>query len=378
MSIRTIAEVFAPGEFVDEELKVRGWSQIELAEIMGRPARLISELISAKRAITPETAKGLGAAFGTGPELWMNLERDYQLSRSLHDDSAVERRAKLYAKAPVKEMIKRHWIEPSENIDVLWQRVLGFLHISDIDEEPSLAHAAKKGASYAEVSPAQWAWLFRAKELAEQISVPKFSRKKLTDELSKLECLLIAAEEVRHVPRILSECGVRYVVVEKLPQARIDGVCLWLDDESPVIGMSLSRDTIDNYWFVLRHEIEHILQGHGKDYPMIDAELSGIQAGTDDSLPKDERVANAAAADFCVPSARLQSFIARKHPFYYERDVVGFARLVNRHPGLIVGQMQFRLNNYSYLAKHLAKIRHLVTPGAITDGWGQEAHISTR
>ena len=95
MADRKPAEVFPPGEFIGEELEARGWSRIELAEVMGRPARLVSELISAKRAITPETAKGLGAAFGTGPEFWMNLERDYRLAHALHDDHAVERRARI-------------------------------------------------------------------------------------------------------------------------------------------------------------------------------------------------------------------------------------------------------------------------------------------
>lgn len=375
MAIRTVAEVFPPGEFIGEELEERGWSQVELAEIMGRPARLISELLSGKRSITPETAKGLGAAFGTGPELWMNLERDYQLSRATHDDSAVERRAKLYAKAPVKEMIKRRWIEPSENTDVLWQRVLDFLCIKDIDEQPSLAHASKKGTSYADVTSAQWAWIFRAKQIAQHISVSKYSRKSLSEAIGQLECLLIAPEEARHVPRVLTGCGVRFVIVEKLPNMRMDGICFWLDDY-PVIAMSLSRDTIDNFWFVLRHEIEHVLRGDGKDYPMIDADLSGVKASTDESLPEEERAANAAAANFCAPVPKVQSFISRKHPFYYERDVLAFARLVNRHPGLIVGQMQFRMNNYSYLAKHLSKIRNVVIPGAIVDGYGQDAHIA--
>jgi HTH-type transcriptional regulator/antitoxin HigA len=373
---RTIAEVFAPGVFIAEELEERGWSQIELAEILGRPARLVSELIAGKRAITPETAKGLGAAFGTGAQFWMNLERDYQLAKAVHDDSIVERRAKLYAKAPVKEMVKRHWIEHSENIDVLEKRVLDFFEINSLDEEPSLAHAAKKGTSYAEVSPSQQAWLFRLKQIAQQVSVSKYSQKALIDALEKLERLLVAPEETRHVPRILAECGVRFIIVERLPQAKIDGVCFWLDKNSPVIGMSMTRDKIDNFWFVLRHEIEHVLREHGQDNPIIDTELIGELAGTGPALPEEERIANAAASNFCVPALKLDSFIARKHPFYYEKDVIAFARLLNRHPGLIVGQMQFRLNSYSYLTKHLAKVRQFVLPGAIVDGWEQEAHIS--
>ena len=77
------------------------------------------------------------------------------------------------------------------------------------------------------------------------------------------------------------------------------------------------------------------------------------------------------AATFCVPADRLDSFMARKHPFYYERDVVAFARLLNRHPGLVVGQMQRRLNNYAYLTKHLVRIRHFVLPGAVVTVGGR-------
>ena len=57
----------------------------------------------------------------------------------------------------------------------------------------------------------------------------------------ELELVLIDPEETRHVPRILSECGVRLVIVEGLPNGKIDGVCTWLDKNSPVIGLSLPQ-----------------------------------------------------------------------------------------------------------------------------------------
>ena len=44
--MNTAAETFPPGEFLREELEARGWSQTELAEIIGRPVRLINELIA--------------------------------------------------------------------------------------------------------------------------------------------------------------------------------------------------------------------------------------------------------------------------------------------------------------------------------------------
>ncbi|HVR11461.1 MAG TPA: HigA family addiction module antitoxin, partial [Thermoanaerobaculia bacterium] len=81
MSDLIAAEVFPPGEILREELEARGWTQTDLAEILGRPPRLVNEVIAGKRAITPETAKGLGEAFGTGGQFWMNLESAWQLSK---------------------------------------------------------------------------------------------------------------------------------------------------------------------------------------------------------------------------------------------------------------------------------------------------------
>ncbi len=104
-----------------------------------------NEIIAGKRGITPETAKGLGEAFGTGPEYWMNLENAYQLWRIKPSDDAVARRARIYSKAPVKEMIRRGWIERSDNVDVLEKSLTKFLGIDSIDAEPkdlALSHTA--------------------------------------------------------------------------------------------------------------------------------------------------------------------------------------------------------------------------------------------
>jgi len=180
-------------------------------------------------------------------------------------------------------------------------------------------------------------------------------------------------EEARHVPRILMDCGVRYVIVEGLAGAKIDGVCTWQEGR-PIIGMSLRYDRIDNFWFVLRHEIEHVLRRHGHNGPIIDAEV--MESANDDLISAQEKLANEAAADFCVPRNEMASFIARKEPFFAERDIVGFARRMNVHPGLVVGQIQAHTKKWEFLRKYLVKIREFLLPGAMVDGWGQVAPVS--
>ncbi|MFO0891805.1 MAG: HigA family addiction module antitoxin [Isosphaeraceae bacterium] len=90
---RSVAHVFPPGEFIREEHEARGWTQGDLAEILGRPYQAVNAIINAKKAITPETAVALGAAFGTSAEFWINLESAYRLSKVGPADPTIEARA---------------------------------------------------------------------------------------------------------------------------------------------------------------------------------------------------------------------------------------------------------------------------------------------
>jgi HTH-type transcriptional regulator/antitoxin HigA len=369
-----IGDVPHPGYFIREELEARGWTQRDLAYILGVPDQAVNMLVSGKRGISPEMAKALGEAFDVHPDLFANLQRAYDMSRARDPDPGVTRRARLQSVYPVREMIKRGWLEDTDAA-MLEAQMARFFEVKSTVDVPHLAHAAKK-SHYDETPPVQLAWLFRVKQIARATPVAKYSEKAFRDALPRLLDFRIEPEEARHIPRILAECGVRYVLVESLPNAKIDGVCFWLDKQSPVIGMSVRYDRIDNFWFVLGHEIEHVLQRHGQNQEIIDAELEGERAGEGPSLSAEERMANAAGANFCVPKEEMNSFYTRKNPFFAERDVLGFARRLQIHPGLVVGQIQKRTERWDFLRRYLVHIRQFVQPSAIVDGWGEVAPVS--
>lgn len=365
-----------PGIRLKQILEERGWSQIDLSFILGQPVTGVNLIISGKRGISPEMSKALGEALGLPADYFADLQKQFDLANASNPSPAVSLRAKMQNNYPIREMIKRGWIEDGD-AERLQSELARFFGVDSTDEIPYLAHAAKK-TRYEEkkIPPAQLAWLFRVKQIAKAIAVPEYSEFALRQALKRMRGMLPSPEESRHVPRLLAECGVRFIMVESLPQAKIDGVCCWLDESSPVIGLSARYDRIDNFWFVLRHEIEHILKGHGKDMPIVDADIEGEQAGVDDNLPEEERIANAAAAEFCVPREKIESFLRRKHPFYYEKDVLAFSKVNNIHPGLVVGQIQHKLGRYDFLKKYQVKIRQFVLPGAMADGWGQGVPVN--
>lgn len=367
-----------PGYYIKEEMEAREWRQRDLAFILGVPEQAVNMMLSGKRGISPDMALALADAFDTDRDFFANLQKMYDLAHARTPDPRVAVRGSMQSQYPVREMVRRGWLS-ALGPEPLETQLVRFFEVSTPDEIPYLAHAPRK-SRYEElaVPPTQLAWLFRVRQIARSISVPAFSAGKSFTTgalIRELEKLLHAPEEARHVPQILAEHGIRFVLVEKLPAADIDGVCFWLDENSPVIGMTTKRDTIDNFWFVLRHEIEHVRRGDGKDDEVIDV-LEGERASTSSlAIPEQERIANAAAADFCAPAEKMDLFMIRKRPFYYEKDVVAFARIHKRHPGLIVGQMQKRMDRWDYLTRQLVKIRQFVLPASIADGWGQTVPV---
>ena len=373
MMARTPAEAFLPGEFLAEELEARGWTQTEFAEILGRPYRLVNEIIAGKRGITPETARGLAAALGTSAELWLNLEASYQLAQVGDADAdLVARRAKLYELAPVKEMIRRGWLEPSNSIEVMEQRVTRFFEIARVTDTPYFLAAARKSTPYdAATLPEQVAWLYRARQMARTLEVGRFSPASLRRARARLQNCIHVVEETRHVPRILAENGIRFVIVQPLTRTKIDGACFWLDDFSPVVALSLRYDRIDNFWFVLQHELEHIAQK--EDFSLdIDSENTADAVGR----PTFEEEADRNASEHLVPHEKLGSFIARVRPLYSRNKIEGFARLQGVHPGIVVGQLQHRGEiKYSSLRKLLEPVRSVITAATLTDGWGASLSV---
>ncbi len=375
MNDRTPAEAFPPGEYLRDELDERGWTQTEFAQIIGRPVQVVNEIISAKRGVTPETAKALAAALGTSAQLWMNLETAYQLSKADPPPERISREARLREKFPIRDMVKRGWIAHSDDREELEERLRLYFHLQSLDDPIALPHAAKRSLPNTEttepLSPIQRAWLFRVKHIADAMHVVAYSEKKLRDALVQLEALTTEPEETRHVAKTLSDCGVRFVIVEPVPGSKIDGVCFWVNrNSSPVIGMTLRFDRNDNFWFVLRHEIEHVLRKHGQTSMIID-ELDGDGG----AVSEEERQANDAAQEFCVPRREMEDFVARVRPFFSEDKIVRFARRIRRHPGIVAGQLQRRIEKPDHLNKLKVKIRQHVIVSALTDGWGQTAAV---
>jgi HTH-type transcriptional regulator / antitoxin HigA len=369
-----------PAQMIEAQLRERGWTQRTLAKVLGISQTSISSLMNGRTKISTEVALQLREVLGIDANELLKLQASFELKKAeleFRPDPALNTRAMVFGGVPVGDMIARGWLK---GVGSLWDSHLNealcrFFSVPTIEQIEVLPHAAKKTDVMGDATPAQMAWLYRVKQIAEQTLVGKYSPAAVSSAAKELKPLLNSAEGARKVPRILAQAGIRYAIVESLPHTKIDGVCLWLNDKSPVIGMSLRFDRIDNFWFVLRHELEHVIQKHGQSAVMLDVELEGERGGMGGNIPEEERIANGAAAEFCTPQKQLNHFIRVKSPFFAERDIRGFAATYKIHPGIVAGQLQRQTKRYELFRNHLVKIRSVVSPNAMVDGWGDIAPI---
>lgn len=382
MGYATHSLIDHPGTFIEEEIDARGWSQADLAYILGMDGSQLNKLIKGATSITPDTAVILGDAFDMPAEFFMNLQKAYDLQHAKQADPGVKTRAAWVSFFPVRDMIKRGWIEETE-ADLLDLQMMRFFNANRIDDVPLIgcaapAHAAKK-QKYGEISGPQLVWIHRVRQIAQEATSPDYDRGKLVRALPDIRAHMLDSDDFARIPALLLECGVRVVFVEPLPGSKIDGVCTWLG-EAPVIGLSLRLNRPDNLCFVFRHEIEHVLQNDGKDVAYTHVDVFDPERDVDE-LPEEEKRADAAAAEFLVPQEKLASFMARKGKWISETDVLAFSARHNIHPAVVIGQIQHHRHRngdgraFSFLRKYLVKIHDHFMTWPLRDGWGTVAEI---
>ncbi len=364
-----------PGQLIEALLKERRWTKRALAIVLDVSDAAVTRITKDKQPVGAHLAVVLEEVFGVEAERFMSLQQSFDLAQArfmTRPDPGRATRAALFGDLPIADMIKRGWLRAnnSRDTEAVESGLIRFFGVNRAEDIEVLPHAAKKTDANCTATAPQLAWLYRVRHIASDMLVPPYNTAKAKRAISDSRALLKSAEGAAKIPRILADCGIRFVICETLPAAKIDGVCFWLDEKSPVIGMSLRFDRIDNFWFVLRHEAEHVFRRHGVVEAMLDTDLVGQKAGIGADIAEEERQANLAAQEFCVPKKMMDAFVARKAPLFSERDMKGFAKVVGVHPGIVAGQLQRITDRYDRFRTHQVKVRSIVCPNAVSDGWG--------
>lgn len=326
-----------PGETILELLEERGIKQTELADRMGRPAKVINEIVKGKSAITADTAIQLEQVLGVPAKFWNNLEANYReiLARSKAEEQYKDE-VEIAIQYPYEEMARWDWIpkakEPVEKTKHLlnYFGVTSLEHTIESKKAEAVLYRISKTKSYS--VPAVTAWLRKGAIDAQSIETKPFDAKRLKELATDIRALTTENPDSFHPHLVekLADAGIAFTVTPNLKNAPVNGASRWLSSSKALIQLSIRYRYNDIFWFSLFHELAHVLYHSKKE---INIDMSNL-AHEDE----DERLADEFAANTLIPEKEYEEFIKRRSFEYL--PVKSFAKSMGVHPGIVVGRLQ--------------------------------------
>ncbi len=327
-----------PGETLAEELEVRGMTQRELAARLSRPPQVVNEIINGKKAITPDTAIGLCQVLGIEASFWINLESRYQmtLARQRHREAQVTEEQWLSA-YPIREMIKRGWIEAGRDKASRLKALLSFFQVASI--QPQVYQEAIgfriTEAAQQKVSPGALAvWLRQGEIEAQKLDTADYDEQRFRNALVKIKGMTELPPEKFYpdMTALCAEAGVAFRVVQELPKIGANGVARWLTDNKALIQMSIRNKWADIFWFSFFHEADHLLDHRTQRRILIDG------LGPDLDMAEIEAEADQFAKDFLIPQEKWNDFC--DFGYFTPVNIREFAQSIGIAPFIVVGRLQ--------------------------------------
>lgn len=155
---------------------------------------------------------------------------------------------------------------------------------------------------------------------------------------------------------LLREHGIILVVERNIPGMEVDGAA-FLVDGIPVIGITLRRDAIDNFWFTLMHEVAHVILHY----------RTGLASGFFDDMEHEdvdefEEEANSFASNMLLPEE-----IWLRSPARIAKTILPIENLAKQlgiATAIICGRIRFERKNYAIFSDKIGRgtIRKLFNP----------------
>ena len=135
----------------------------------------------------------------------------------------------------------------------------------------------------------------------------------------------------------LEKHGIAVVFEPHLRGTLLDGAALKDADGTPIVGLTIRHDRLDNFWFTLLHEVAHLWK-HVSDQ---DAFLDDLDASSED---RRESEANRLAREAFIPRLvwkRSDAFISPS-----KTSIDALSRELKIHPAIIAGRLRRETGNY--------------------------------
>jgi HTH-type transcriptional regulator / antitoxin HigA len=350
----------SPAAAIEFRMDQAGLTQRDLVPFIGSRAK-VSEVLSGKRQLTMPMARALHDHLGIPAEVLLQ-DAGERFSEPL---AGIE-----WERFPLEAMAKLGWIPTVRNLRSRAKELMQELirRAGGPDVAGTVLYRKNDHArANAKMDPyALKAWCWKVLVDANE-SRPAAAYEPGTvslDFLRQLARLSWSDEGPRLAKEFLAKHGIPLVVVPHLPRTYLDGAALKLADGTPVIGLTLRYDRVDNFWFCLLHELAHVgrhMEGDGDMSFVDDLTLRDIEGARRD--PK-EAQADEWAEEALVPHEIWETSEARQNPT--PMSVVNLSKALQVHPAIVAGKVRYEQRNYRLLS-------HFVGTGEVRRQFGVAA-----
>lgn len=249
----------------------------------------------------------------------------------------------VWGQLPYKEMIKRKWFAVPQRANPVERVKEYFLHAAG-PQFATAFHRKKMRSGNVPNEYALLAWQARILERAHsKIEAKEVGTFELNDRwLPELVGLTKWPDGPQRARDLLAKNGIVLIVERHLPGSYLDGAAMLADGETPVVGLTLRYDRLDNFWFVLMHELGHVFLHlfDGLRFDFFDEE--GGNEG--DTI---EAEADKFALDALIPEDLWDQCLSR---FALSEEAVNIdAAAIGIDPSIIAGRIRKERNNYTIL-----------------------------
>jgi HTH-type transcriptional regulator/antitoxin HigA len=337
-----------PLEAIKFRMDQLGLTQQDMVPYIGTKSK-VSEVLNGKRPLSLTMMRSLNKYLSISAEVLLN-EPGARFPDGMQN---LE-----WDKFPVVEMAKRCWVpnvkDPKENAEELMRKLI--IQAGGVETVPFALFRQGKSARYNSKMDtyALMAWCIRVLALARENPLKnkykKGSLKPSTlQEIARLSYFengpLLAKE-------YLEKQGIYLIVVPHLPKTYLDGAAILMPDGTPVIGLTLRHDRIDNFWFCLLHELAHVAK-HLTESDRIIIDDLDLRRHDAESEDKNEKEADEMTRDGLIPKK-----VWERNPIKGKvtaAKVYTLAEQLKIHPAIIAGRVRYEQNNYKLLSKFVGR-----------------------
>ena len=309
----------------------------------------VSEVLSRKRPLSLSMIRRLHKGLGIPADVLIGGAETSQAV--IGEEPEME-----YTKLPLKEMLERGCFGDFKGNtqrlkDYAEDLVLKFMHgLLPKQAEPAFLRAPlhQRGTRGAD-GYALLAWRLCVIKKARANPAPReFKKSVITAKWLKDLARLSAFEDGPRLAREqLGMAGITLVIEPHFKGTYLDGAAM-LDEGRPVVALTLRHDRLDNFWFVLMHELAHVAKHLDEAHPLFTDDLD-----SSDEQDRIEREADEMAGEALIPQTAWQKSAARTS--HLTTDVVALAEKLGVHPAIVAGRVRHETKNFRLLARQLGQ-----------------------